>query len=165
MTTHKTGAKYLAVRREMGGDEGENVERNTVDRNKRVPPLADGCQCGRGVLIELRNRIRSETVPKLRSAWPLYTNGICDVRRRICHALQLFVQSEDELRNREAFAGVSMRVHGGGMNVKGKVDQRKVVTSPGRRVPQRHFAFLIDQAFSFDCYVKNQKEKGSAVFP
>ena len=57
MTAHKTGAKYLAVRREMGGDEGEDVKRNTVDRNERVPPLADSCQCSRSVFVELRNRI------------------------------------------------------------------------------------------------------------
>jgi hypothetical protein len=49
--------------------------------------------------------------------------------------------------------------------MKGRSISGEVVTSSEHRVPQRHFAFLIDQAFSFDCYVKNQKEKGSAVFP
>jgi hypothetical protein len=97
----------------MGGDEGEDVERNAIDRGQRVLPFADSRQRGRGVLVELRNRIRSETVPKLWLAWPPYTNEIHNVRRRIRHALQLLVQSEDELRNREAFAGVSMHVHGG----------------------------------------------------
>jgi hypothetical protein len=39
-------------------------------------------------------------------------NEIRDVRRRMRHALQPFVQSENELREREVFAGVSVCVHG-----------------------------------------------------
>ena len=38
----------------MGGDEGENVRRNTVYGDERVPPLANSRQCSRGVVIELR---------------------------------------------------------------------------------------------------------------
>ena len=159
MTTYKTGVKYVTVRREMGGDEGEDVERNTVDRNQRVPPLADSRQRGRGVLVELRNRIRSETVPKFRLAWQSCRNGIRDVRWRMHHTLQLFVQSKDELRNREAFAGVSIRVHeGDGCTSDGRSISGKVVTSPECGVPhsaKRYFA----RCYPTDTQ-KEEREKG-----
>ena len=40
------------------------------------------------------------------------------------------------------------------MNVKGKSISGEVVTSPECGVPQRYFAFLIDQVLSSNCYAK-----------
>jgi hypothetical protein len=99
MTTHGTEAKYITSRGEIGGDERENVERDAIERDERVPPLADSRQRGRGILIKLRNHIEGGTVPKWRLVWSLRVSGIRNVQQRTRHALQLFVQSEDELRN------------------------------------------------------------------
>ena len=97
MTAYGTEAKYITSRGEISGDEREDVERDAIDRDERVPPLADSRQRGRGVLIKLRNRVEGGTVPKWRLVRSLRVSGIRNVRRRVRHALQLFVQSEDEL--------------------------------------------------------------------
>jgi hypothetical protein len=62
MTAYKTGAESVLLGREMGGDEGENVQRDAVYTNERVPPLADSRQRGRGILVELRHRTEREPV-------------------------------------------------------------------------------------------------------
>ena len=65
MTAHMTGAETVRLRMEMGGDEGKDIERNAVDGNKRVPPLADICQCGRNTSVELRNSVEGETIEEV----------------------------------------------------------------------------------------------------
>lgn len=35
------GAKQVIFAREMSGDDGENFQREAIDRDERVPPLAD----------------------------------------------------------------------------------------------------------------------------
>ena len=65
MTTHERGTETVPLGGEVGGDEGEDIQWDAVDGNEGVLPLAYGCQCGRSILVELRNRIRSEAVGKL----------------------------------------------------------------------------------------------------
>jgi hypothetical protein len=64
MTAHRTDEKYVTPRGEIGGDKSENVKRDAIDRDERVPPLADRRQRGRGVMVKLRNHIQSEAVPR-----------------------------------------------------------------------------------------------------
>ena len=41
MTTHESGVEKFLLGNEMGGDEREDVQRDAVDRDERVSPLAD----------------------------------------------------------------------------------------------------------------------------
>ena len=47
---------------EMGRDEGENLQRETIDGDERVPPLTDSLQRSKGIPVELRNGIEGEPV-------------------------------------------------------------------------------------------------------
>jgi len=62
VTAHKAGTEAVVLGREMGRDEGKDIQRNTVYANERVPPLAEIRQCGREVPVELRNVIKGEAV-------------------------------------------------------------------------------------------------------
>ena len=53
MTAYVTGAETVRLRMEVGGDEGKDVQRDAVDVNERVPPLANICQRSRNVPAEL----------------------------------------------------------------------------------------------------------------
>jgi len=46
----------------VGGDEGKDIRRETIDVNEGVPPLADVRQRGRDVPVELRNVVEGEAV-------------------------------------------------------------------------------------------------------
>ena len=50
----------MLIVREVCGDEGEDFRWDAIDRDERVSPLADGCQCGRSVVVELRNGVEGE---------------------------------------------------------------------------------------------------------
>ena len=83
MTADKSGAESVLLGREVGGDEGKNVEWDAVDGSKRVPPFAYGYQRGRSVPVELRNGVQSEAVeevsttmfPSIRNASQLTTES------------------------------------------------------------------------------------------
>jgi hypothetical protein len=84
----------------MDGDEGEDVQRDSIYANERIPPFANSRQRSGGILIKLRDLVEGETageadvsgiVPK--------TTFFYNVRRRAGCAPQLFVQGEDELKN------------------------------------------------------------------
>jgi hypothetical protein len=66
MPTNETGAEAIPMGRkmgfEMGGDEGKDIQRDTVYGNERVPPFANSRQRGRGILIKLRNLVEGEAV-------------------------------------------------------------------------------------------------------
>jgi hypothetical protein len=70
MTTYKTGAETVLLGREMGGDEGKDIQRDAVYMNEGVPPLADSRQRGRGILVELRNLIDGETTEEVSVSFP-----------------------------------------------------------------------------------------------
>jgi len=66
MTAYVTGVE--TVRRqgmEVDGDEGKDVQRNAVDTNEGVPPLADIRQCGRDIPVELGDIVKGEAVKEL----------------------------------------------------------------------------------------------------
>ena len=66
MTTNERGAETVLLGREVGGDEREDVQRDAVDGDEGVLPLANGRQCGRSIPVESRNRVRGETVEVVR---------------------------------------------------------------------------------------------------
>jgi len=45
MPAYKRGAEAVVLGREMGGDQGNDIQRNAVYGNEGVLPLADGRQC------------------------------------------------------------------------------------------------------------------------
>ena len=64
MTAHMAGIDGVPPAMEVGGDKGENVQRDAIGGDERVPPLANGRQGGRSILVELRNRVEGEPVWK-----------------------------------------------------------------------------------------------------
>ena len=44
MTAYLTGFEKVLLGREVGGDEGKDVQRNAVDVGEGVLPFADACQ-------------------------------------------------------------------------------------------------------------------------
>jgi hypothetical protein len=108
MATHETCGETVLLGRYVGGDEGKDFQWDTVYGNERVPPFANRCQRGRCILIKLSHLIEGEAARK--SAYHS-KNLANDVRRRICSALQLLIQSEDELRDGEVLSGVGLCVH------------------------------------------------------
>jgi len=65
MTAYVTGVETVRLGMEVGGDEGEDVQRNTVDVNEGVPPLADARQCGRDIPAELGDVCGGEAVEEV----------------------------------------------------------------------------------------------------
>ena len=63
----ESGAESVLLGRQVGGDEGKNVEWDAIDGSKRVPPFTDRCQCGRSVPVELRNGIQREAAEEVSS--------------------------------------------------------------------------------------------------
>ena len=94
MAAHKTDVKTVLLGREMGGDEGKDVQRNAVYAKEGVPPLPDSCQRGRDILVQSRNVIKSEATKEVSAS---FLKQLLHIRRRMCCALQLLTQSEGEL--------------------------------------------------------------------
>ena len=44
MTAYITGIEKVRLGMEVGGDKGKDIQRNAVDVDEGVPPLADVCQ-------------------------------------------------------------------------------------------------------------------------
>ena len=66
MSAHESSTESIALGREMGGDEGKDIHWDAVDGCERVPPFADGCQCGRSVPVELGNGIQGEAAEEVK---------------------------------------------------------------------------------------------------
>jgi hypothetical protein len=58
MTTHKSGTEAVTLEREMGGDEGKDIQQNAVDGSEEVLPFTDGYKCGPNVAFQSRNRVQ-----------------------------------------------------------------------------------------------------------
>ena len=67
MATYETDLKKVFARREMGGNEIKDLEWDAVYGNEGVIPFAYNPQCGRGILLKLRDLFKSET--QRRSGW------------------------------------------------------------------------------------------------
>ena len=101
----------------MGGDEGKDIQRDTVYANERVPPLADIRQCSRNVPVELRDIIECGAAG--RGNQRIFFQGLTrsitiflNIQWRVRRVLQLLVQRKNELRKRQALARVSTCLHG-----------------------------------------------------
>ena len=60
---------------------------------------------------------------------------VYDLRRRIRDTLQLFIQSKNELRKREALARIRRCVHGGMLKVDGRDLERRRWGRSSRKLP------------------------------
>ena len=95
----ETCTEAVLLGREVGGDEGKDVQRDAIDANKRVLPLADSGKWNRQILVKLRNRVRAQT--KEVSVLPLNSRvDFHNAPRGRPHTLQLLVQSKYQLRQR-----------------------------------------------------------------
>jgi len=60
MTAYATGVETVRLGIEVGGNEGKDIQRDAVDMNEGVPPLADVCQRGRNIPVELGDVVKGE---------------------------------------------------------------------------------------------------------
>ena len=65
MAAYVTGTETVCLGIEVGGDEGKDVQRDAVDTNKRVPPLANVRQSGRNIPVELGDIVKGEAVKEV----------------------------------------------------------------------------------------------------
>ena len=67
MAAYVTGSETIRLGMKVGGDEGKHVQRNAVDVNEGIPPLANACQRGRNIPAELGDVVGGpgEAVEKL----------------------------------------------------------------------------------------------------
>ena len=68
MTTNERDAEAVLLGREVGRDEREDVQRYAVDGDEGVLPLANGRQCGRSILVELRDLVWGEAAKEAENA-------------------------------------------------------------------------------------------------
>ena len=64
-TAYEGGPETILLGRDMGGDEGKNLQRDAVYGNEGIPPLADGGQHGRCIPVELTNFAEGEAIEKI----------------------------------------------------------------------------------------------------
>ena len=57
MTAHKTREETVLLGREVGGDEGKEIQRDAVDVSDGVLPFTDNSKYGRNFALEVRNLV------------------------------------------------------------------------------------------------------------
>ena len=62
MTAYESGAEAILRGREVGGDEGKDIQRDAVDGSEGILQFTDGYKCGRYVVFELRDHIIGEAM-------------------------------------------------------------------------------------------------------
>ena len=60
MTADGTCVENVPLGREVGGDEGKDVQRDAVNASEGVPPFTNSTKRGRNVAVELRHVRRGE---------------------------------------------------------------------------------------------------------
>jgi len=65
MTAYIAGTETIRLGMKIGGDERKDIQRNTVDADEGVPPLADVCQRSRNVTVELRNVVKDKAMEEI----------------------------------------------------------------------------------------------------
>ena len=64
-TAYESDPEPVRLGREMGGNQGKNLQRDAVYGNEGVPPLADGRQNGRDIPVKLRNLVEREAIERV----------------------------------------------------------------------------------------------------
>jgi hypothetical protein len=87
MAAHGTGTETVLLGREVGGDEGKDIQRDAICASERVPPFANSRQRGRGLLIKLRHLIERDAAEEVSALgivprrWSMITyDGKCVTR-------------------------------------------------------------------------------------
>ena len=70
MAAYKTGTETVALGREMGGYEGEDIPRDAVNGNERVPPFANIHQRRRGIFVKSRDLVKGEATGGVSELFP-----------------------------------------------------------------------------------------------
>ena len=65
ITAHITGIETIRLGMKVGGDERKDIQRNAVDADEGVPPLADVCQRGRSIPVELGDVVKGEAAEEV----------------------------------------------------------------------------------------------------
>ena len=65
MATNEGGVEAVRLGREMVGDEREDIQRDAIDGDERVPPLADIRQRRRNISVELGNIVEGVAVGEI----------------------------------------------------------------------------------------------------
>ena len=60
MSAYGTRPETTVVKRGIGGNEGQGVQRDVVYAKGWIPPFTDGRHCGRGILIKLTDLVEGE---------------------------------------------------------------------------------------------------------
>ena len=60
VTTHESCAEKISLGGEVRGDEGKDVQRDTVDGSEGVLQFTDRCKRGEDIAFELRNHIKGD---------------------------------------------------------------------------------------------------------
>ena len=97
MAAHESGTESITLGREMGGDKGKDIHRDTVDESERVPPFLNGDQCCCSVPVKSRNGVQGETGEEVSTSFLVNLSNFLDSCWRVHHTLQLLVESKDKL--------------------------------------------------------------------
>ena len=65
MAAYKSGTEMVVLGGEMGGDYGDDTRREVVYGSEGVDPLANGRQCGQGIMLEFQNFIQGESITEV----------------------------------------------------------------------------------------------------
>ena len=65
MAAYMAGVETVRLGMEVGGDEGKDVQRDAVDVNEGIPPLANVRQCGRDIPVELGDIVKGKAVKEV----------------------------------------------------------------------------------------------------
>ena len=107
----------------MCGNEAKDIQRETVDGGKQVPPFADDCQSSQDIFGELRKlkKMRVSEEPSTFNhesnlvqgytamvSHASFVSGRVDLRRGIGHSLQFGIQGRNEVGKGETISRVCL---------------------------------------------------------
>lgn len=70
VTAYMGGLQTVLDIRKVVGDEGNDIQRNAIDLNEGVPPLADICRRNGNIPVKLRNIVEGEAVEEVSPSLP-----------------------------------------------------------------------------------------------
>ena len=98
MTAHESGAETVLLRREVGGDEGKDIQRDTVDGCEGVLQFADGYRCIRDIPFGLRNGVHGKATMTSSGQRVVLQRPRVRVQRKTRCMPQPLAESKDKLR-------------------------------------------------------------------